>query len=533
MARWASHPAREIEPCDIVRLIEFHAESVARRVRQQAAVLQMHELNDEAELMRFSCYEAALGNNFFVGNNFINPTRYDNNVEGEVSSIHTKPFLMHVHGPTYFPALEGMRADSDEMARQSENSAWCTYDNGPSPERGIKIATRHALQQRKPHYHLAYLILGYKSAGNVKILLDRLWHPTDVIIGIHIDLDNAEMKTEVELHVHKYYPRKQNIIFIDSLQVMWGKSSIVLAQLRGFFKLSEIASWDHIFNLSENDYPLATTKQIRATLRKNVNYIRWYQSGQAQTARLQNVCLKYNETRAKCRRGAPPDSPPEVKLYWRRKFPCGKWNTKLKNSQWMILSQAFVETLRRSPAAANALAFAEHSEIPDESYFALIVGHSPWSSNYINDANSPELPFGSRNDSHNGTGAEGSVVVNNTKTNQIVRLWTDKRNHRFLKMKRAHPEKLNIETFNSIAIQLCGPSAIPRPDGKNAGSLTCIGRADDMRGHMYLFARKIMHTEEQYGLLKYIDENYNLGPWARLASAGFKRRPQQKGINAS
>ncbi|KAI8806311.1 hypothetical protein BJ742DRAFT_740675 [Cladochytrium replicatum] len=118
-------------------------------------------------------------------------------IDAKPSSTQAKPFSMHVHGPTYFPFLEEMLSNSSEMARQSESSAWCKYENGACPEKGIVVV----------------VVCIEEGTGNVKILLDRLWHPTDVIIGIHIDLDNEVMKAEVERRVHWYYPKKPNIIF--------------------------------------------------------------------------------------------------------------------------------------------------------------------------------------------------------------------------------------------------------------------------------------------------------------------------------
>ncbi|KAI8801279.1 core-2/I-branching enzyme-domain-containing protein [Cladochytrium replicatum] len=478
----------------------------------------MRELNNTEDLMRFSCYEASLGNNMFVGNGLVNRERYDRGIDENPSMLHLRPFLMHVHGPTYFPFLDGMLEDFDDMARQSASSSWCKYEHGPNPQNGIELVSRHSVAG-KPHYQLAYLILGYQSAANVQILLDRLWHPTDVIIGIHIDLDSREKKVEVEKHVQRYYPGATNIIFIDPVRVIWGNISIVFAQLRGFFQLLKVATWDHIINLSENDYPLVTNRRIHTNIRKNVNYIMWHQEKLrgAQTSRLRTVCLKYSENGAKCRYATPAGAAPEVKLYLRRQFPCGEWNTELKNSQWMILSQAFVESIRISPAAANLLAFVEHTFIPDESYFALIAAHSPWGGVYLDEDdsvsdNAEPRQQRYRNDRHN-LGLEDERTE--AKRAQLQSFWTEKRNHRFLKMKGPHPEKLTMRTFSTVAKKLCGPSAVLRPDEKNAKTLYCKGLEGEMLGETYFFARKITLSQEVDGLVKYIDENFNLGPLGR------------------
>ncbi|KAI8810363.1 core-2/I-branching enzyme-domain-containing protein [Cladochytrium replicatum] len=511
--RLPSHPARQIDPCHLVALIEHHARAVSARVQRQSSALGMGNFKDPEDLLRFSCYEAAVGVSAFLGDGFVNSEKYDDGKSAE-----RKPFLVHVDGPTYFPFLDGMRADYEAMARLGESLDWCRNEHGPSPEQGMEIVEMNK-EAGKPHFKIAYLLLGYTVAGNVQSLLDRLWHPSDVIVGIHIDLENQEIRAEVEKYVLENYPNATNIMFIDPVRVYWGHISIVFAQLRGFFQLLNKASWDHIINLSETDYPLATNQQIHNTLRKNVNYIEWYHDTARghQTRRLQTLCLRFDPNEVKCSYDSLWNAPKEAKRYLTRQFPCNGWNLEVKNSQWMILSQAFVETLRVSPTAANLLAYSEHVFIPDESYFALIAEHTPWGKSYFE-----EIPAFA-----NGTEDRGSfngTVGNNVEgTNgdagivKVERRWSERRNHRLLKFNGPHPWKLNIQRFERIAKEKCGNSAVLDKDNSNAGKLYCNGTDGEMSGHAYFFVRKIHHLEEKDWLVKYIDEHYNLGSRERLA----------------
>jgi hypothetical protein len=42
----------------------------------------------------------------------------------------------------------------------------------------------------------------------------------------------------------------------------------------------------------------------------------------------------------------------------------------MKHHQWLIITPECVEFFRTDPKALNFLAFAEHTYIPDETYFA-------------------------------------------------------------------------------------------------------------------------------------------------------------------
>ena len=45
-----------------------------------------------------------------------------------------------------------------------------------------------------------------------------------------------------------------------------GSSSIVIAQLEGYFQLLDLADWDYAINLSAEDFPLMSTAAMHKTL---------------------------------------------------------------------------------------------------------------------------------------------------------------------------------------------------------------------------------------------------------------------------
>ncbi|KAI8803347.1 core-2/I-branching enzyme-domain-containing protein [Cladochytrium replicatum] len=235
-------------------------------------------------------------------------------------------------------------------------------------------------------YKLAYLIMVYQDWRNAQILVDRLLDK-NVFIAIHVDRDTEAVgiRSLLETYVQNRYPKAQNIhILNNTLGVRWGHSSIVFAQLNGMFALLDLADWDFVINLSEHDYPLRKNWQIHSLLMSGESYL------ENSTLPLKDPpnwfrIWHYHNPRAHRRRiksptwWFPSDNVVEMdRSLPLRVFPCPNWDLSVKNSQWFAASRALVEWLRSSQAFANLLAFMEHSFIPDESIFAILLYNSPY-----------------------------------------------------------------------------------------------------------------------------------------------------------
>ena len=126
----------------------------------------------------------------------------------------------------------------------------------------------------KPH-KLAYFILAHKSFDNVVNLLNGLLDPY-VTILIHVDAKNPQLKNRLIQYLEdkvarnpaSHYSRVR--IMRRSFIGLWGHSSLVFAQLAGFFELLDMgADWEYVINLSGNDYPLRTNDAIYHDLKTN------------------------------------------------------------------------------------------------------------------------------------------------------------------------------------------------------------------------------------------------------------------------
>jgi hypothetical protein len=53
-----------------------------------------------------------------------------------------------------------------------------------------------------------------------------------------------------------------------------GSSSIVLAQLEGYFQLLDLGDWDYAINLSADDFPLMSTAAMHKKLQVKMMKIR-------------------------------------------------------------------------------------------------------------------------------------------------------------------------------------------------------------------------------------------------------------------
>jgi hypothetical protein len=122
----------------------------------------------------------------------------------------------------------------------------------------------------RPH-RLAYFLLVHKDFDNVLALIKSLLDPF-VVILIHVDAKNPMLKTLLlDFLARQSAPEYSRIrVMKKSFNGLWGSSSLVMAQLAGFFELQELDSqWEYVVNLSGNDYPLRHNDVIYDDLKRN------------------------------------------------------------------------------------------------------------------------------------------------------------------------------------------------------------------------------------------------------------------------
>jgi hypothetical protein len=138
------------------------------------------------------------------------------------------------------------------------------------------IPTQTPIQ--KKHYNLAYAIMVHDNPPQLEALLNALAHPT-VFIYIHIDYTALESFKTI---IHKMAQNRTNIaIMPTSFAISWSHISLLWVEIRAFFDLLDLISFDYVINLSGSDYPIKSAITIYQHLqrRPGSNWIYWNDGG--------------------------------------------------------------------------------------------------------------------------------------------------------------------------------------------------------------------------------------------------------------
>ncbi|KAI8803795.1 hypothetical protein BJ742DRAFT_872323 [Cladochytrium replicatum] len=181
-----------------------------------------------------------------------------------------------------------------------------------------------------------------------------------------------------------------------------------------------MASRDHIINLSETDYPLVTNQQIHNTLRKITNFTEWNQWHRPQ----------------------PPNASSQDRVH------------EIRPGRDQMKPRRHLERTQRGKTVPYG----------GKSYFEEV----------------PRLSNGYGKQWGFQNGMEGNSnrmeVRRTTESMKVERKWSDRRNHRLLKFNGPHLWKLNIQRFTRIAHEkVRRDSAGLDKEKSNAGKLYCNG----------------------------------------------------------
>ena len=227
----------------------------------------------------------------------------------------------------------------------------------------------------KLHYRLAYVLMVHEKAENVAALLDALADP-EVFVYIHIDLSSPQAFHQ---QIRDLVKERQDVaIMPNPFAVTWGHISLIWTEIRAFFDLLDLISFDYVINLSGADYPLKSTKTIYEHLEKKPrsNWVWWRNDGGKNTdeVRWRFLNMFHCQSQAAVGDGACRFTYPALEKGY-REFDGYKdvFPQLYKTSQWMILHRSAVEELRSSEAAKLLLMHSEHTLIPDEMFFATFL----------------------------------------------------------------------------------------------------------------------------------------------------------------
>jgi hypothetical protein len=261
----------------------------------------------------------------------------------------------------------------------------------------------------KRHYRLAYVLMVHENPANVAALLDALADPT-VFVYIHVDL-NAPKSFHQEIQ-ELVKNRRDVAVMPNPFSVIWGHISLIWTEIRAFFDLLDLISFDYVINLSGADYPLKSANTIYEHLQKkpNSNWVWWRNDGRKITAELEwrfyNMyhCQPDGEEDGKCQY-----YPVLSQGYREFNGYADIFPQLYKTSQWMILHRSAIEDLRSSETARLLLMHSEHTLMPDEMFFATYLSSSSLKTQTYRDPKRLMYWFGGSHP-YDWTGNDGDMI---------------------------------------------------------------------------------------------------------------------------
>ncbi|MBP9827848.1 glycosyl transferase [Patescibacteria group bacterium] len=218
---------------------------------------------------------------------------------------------------------------------------------------------------------IAYFLLVHRYPKQFKRLFKAIYHPDNFYV-VHTDKRaDQSLRTEIGAFLASF----PNAQLIESKNALWGGYSLVDAQLRGIAALLAMSPrWQFFINLSGQDFPLKSQRQIRTFLTKHagtdfMKVIDQQKVRPGTVGRFQNYYLEFAQR--------------IVQLPFTRKFL--RRATPYIGNQWMILTRSFCEFLATSPEVTRFKRFYRHTFIADESFFQTVIMNTSYQSQLVND----------------------------------------------------------------------------------------------------------------------------------------------------
>ncbi len=217
---------------------------------------------------------------------------------------------------------------------------------------------------------IAYFILVHRYPQQFKRLFRAIYNPQDSFL-VHID-KRAGMDLYKE--VKEFLEAFSNAHLLESQNVVWWWYSMVEAELRGIRKLLELSlQWNFFINLSGQDFPIKSSKEIRTFLNANagIDFITVANQELERPNTMNRINNYFTES--------------ETGFSWSPyERPYMNQVTPYIGGQWKILSRSCCEFLCTSPKVEKFIAYYKNTLIPDESFFQTVLMNTGYSGTIIN-----------------------------------------------------------------------------------------------------------------------------------------------------
>ena len=206
---------------------------------------------------------------------------------------------------------------------------------------------------------IAYLVLVHRFPEQFKRLFKSIHDPANHYL-IHVDKNSGPA---LEADIRGFLTAYPNAEVLESKAALWGGYSLVDAELRGMARLLEMGQdWEVFINLSGQDFPLKTQKQIKSFLaqRRGQEFIKALDQQQVRPDTMPRVRKYVFELRDRIVRT----------ILSRRFLPGAK---PYIGNQWMMVSRRFCEFVCHDKRADRYKAFYRHTFIADEGFFQTVM----------------------------------------------------------------------------------------------------------------------------------------------------------------
>jgi hypothetical protein len=218
----------------------------------------------------------------------------------------------------------------------------------------------------------AYSLLVHRNPAQVCRLLDAIYAPEHAY-AVHVD---ARVSSEMLPTLRSWAKAKPNVRFTESIACHYASWSLVQAELNMAAELRKMrADWSHLINLSGQDFPLATQRELRAFLDKHrgASFMLKIDPNERWSA---TVSARYRDVNMVWRgrmRHLPIPRPAAPRVQW------------FGSSQWKILSREAVDYLLDDPFSISLRRAFRFGLVPDESYVPTVLFNSKLAQSIVPD----------------------------------------------------------------------------------------------------------------------------------------------------
>lgn len=209
---------------------------------------------------------------------------------------------------------------------------------------------------------IAYLILVHRLPSQFKKLFKAI-HSNQNHYLIHIDKKaHKSITNDIKTFLSQY----ENVYYLISEKVVWGGYSMVQAELNGMkFLLDLGVEWDYFINLSGQDFPLKSQKEISKFLYNNLgkNFIKTADQIKSRPDTMNRIDNYFEEL----------DDKMSLALY-KREFL--ENITPYIGGQWMIITRDCCDFLCNNIEVQKYIDYYKNTLIADESFFQTVLMNS-------------------------------------------------------------------------------------------------------------------------------------------------------------